>query len=80
MISLKTSSPVAAPSAADIGSNSIARVSGMKRKYSTENSTMPTWKEGISSVKRVARPYRAIVRTKTINFCDELAACFCVVM
>ena len=70
MISLKTSSPVAAPSAADSGSKRIDRVSGMNRKYSTENSTIPTWKDGISSVIRVARPYRDMVRTNTISFCD----------
>ena len=70
MISLNTSSPVAAPRAADMGSNSMASVRGMNRKYSTENSTMPTWKDGISSVNRVARPYRAMVSTKTISFWD----------
>ena len=56
MISLKTNSPVAAPSAALSGSNSIASVSGMNRKYSTENSTIPTWNFGISSVNSVAKP------------------------
>ena len=56
MISLKTSSPVAAPRAADIGSNSMASTRGMNRKYSTENSTMPTWIDGMSSVNKVASP------------------------
>ena len=70
MISLNTNSPVAAPNAADMGSNSMARVNGMNRKYSTENSTIPTWNLGISSVKRVARPYRAMVSTNTISFWD----------
>ena len=41
IISLNTSSPVAAPRAAESGSNSIPSTSGIKRKYSTENSTMP---------------------------------------
>ena len=56
MISLKPSSPVAAPSATESGSKSMARVSGMNRKNSTENSTMPTWTEGMSSETSVARP------------------------
>ena len=70
MISLNTNSPVAALRAAEIGSNSIARISGMNRKYSTENSTIQIWNLGISLVKRVARPYMAIVSTNTISFCD----------
>ena len=68
MISLNTSSPVAAPRAADRGSKSIARVRGMNRKYSTENSTSPTWNLGISSVNSVASPYRDMVSTKIISF------------
>ena len=80
MISLNTSSPVAAPRAADRGSNSMARVRGMNRKYSTENSTTPTWNLGISSVNRVASPYRDMDRTKIISFWDCVAVCFCAIL
>ena len=41
IISLKITSPVAAPNAADSGSNKIANVKGIKAKYSTDNSTIP---------------------------------------
>ena len=68
MISLNTSSPVAAPRAADRGSKSMARVRGMKRKNSTENSTTPTCTEGMSSVNRVASPYRDMDRTNIMSF------------
>ena len=77
---LYTSSPVAAPRAADRGSNSMARVRGMNRKYSTENSTTPTWNLGISSVNRVASPYRDMDRTKIISFWDCVAVCFCAIL
>ena len=68
MISLNTSSPVAAPRAADRGSKSMARVRGMNRKYSTDSSTRPIWNLGISSVNKVASPYRDMDKTKTISF------------
>ena len=54
----------------------MASVRGINRKYSTENSTTPTWKLGISSVNNVARPYRAMVSTNTISFWDWVAVCF----
>ena len=50
------------------GSNHLPRARGMNRKYSTENSTTPTWNLGISSVNRVASPYRDMDSTKIMSF------------
>ena len=79
MISENTSSPVAAPKAAESGSKSMASVSGMNRKNSTDSSTMPIWTDGMSSEMSVARPYSDMDSTNTMSFCDCVAPCSAIV-